>query len=546
MSADPDFAAVTTRTLAYLHDVRRAERERRRGRTVFALYTIVLLVAIWGVPYLVAGLHTARAGGWDGPAARRVLASLPVTAPTLVALVLYAAARDAVWRGPIRLDGPAASWLLPLPALRRRLFRPRLLGAMLVSGAAGTAAGGAAGFVLYVLGADSWPGPTAGGAFAGLLTGLGAVGVGVLVQRHDRVPLRYARRILLGVRLALLVPVALSVPALLGPGAARIGTVVSWSGPWGWATQPLLAATATRAPGWAPAGVLALLGTAALLGLAWRASGAIPAEGLRTRTALVARVTAAVLTLDPRQAGTVVRGARTTRRSRPVWRLPIPRDRRWTIPWRDATALLRAPRLPAWAGLWTTIAVSLTAAAPELPSRPRMLLCALALTGAYLAVSRLAEPARVETDDVRRAGNLPFSAGALALWHGVVPALSAITATGVGIGVCAVVGRWHPALLLLPAAVPVLTGAALVSAYRGPVPTSVLFGADTPMGNTALAQTALWYLRGPLAALAAGVPALAAAGAHDRPAPIPLACLLAAAGPMAWWVHHTARRLRGG
>ncbi|MGC0419909.1 DUF6297 family protein [Embleya sp. AB8] len=547
MNHPTEFAATTTRTLAYLRDARADRRRQRRGRNAFALYVLALVAAIWGVPYLVAAAHTARTGSWHGPVADHILTSLPVTAPTLIALILYAAARDALWRGPVRIDGPTTIWLLPLPALRRRLFLPGLLGATLIAGSAGLVGGGTIGFLLYVLGARPWAAPTAAGAFAGLSTGLGAVAVGVLVQRHDRATIRYAGRILAGVRVLLVVLVALSAWTAGGRGTSWPGTVVSWSGPWGWVSQPLLAATTSGGvPAWPVAGALALVVLAGGVVLAWREVGAIPAESLRLRTAVVARVAASVITLDLRQAGTAVRNARGHGRARPRLRLPMPHSSRLLVPWRDATGLLRAPRLLAWAALWTTIGLAVAATAPELPSRARLVACAGALMGTYLAVARLAEPARAETDDIRRAGNLPYPAGRLALWHGAVPALLTIVALVLGNTICAAAGHWHPALLLLPASVPALTAAALISAHRGPLPAHILLGTDTPMGNTALGQATAWYLRGPIAALLTTTPPLAMATAAGSIPPATLLWLPAATAALTWWTHHTAHRLRTG
>jgi hypothetical protein len=51
-----------------------------------------------------------------------------------------------------------------------------------------------------------------------------------------------------------------------------------------------------------------------------------------------------------------------------------------------------------------------------------------------------------------------------------------------------------------------LVGAALVSAYRGDIPSSILIGVQTPIGDTGPLQVMLWYLRGPLMALVMLVP----------------------------------------
>jgi hypothetical protein len=115
-------------------------------------------------------------------------------------------------------------------------------------------------------------------------------------------------------------------------------------------------------------------------------------------------------------------------------------------------------------------------------------------------VAQLVEPARLDADDPRRAGHLPYRFDRLALRHAVLPLVLAGVLAEAGTAVVAGLTGSPVVLAVPPLALPALVAAALVSAYRGPVPASVQLGADTPLGNTGLLQVAGWYAAGPLTA----------------------------------------------
>jgi hypothetical protein len=194
------------------------------------------------------------------------------------------------------------------------------------------------------------------------------------------------------------------------------------------------------------------------------------------------------------------------------WRLPAPRHRSLLLPWRDATALLRMPSRLIWGLLWLAAAAALiTAGASQADANAggtaaaraiaRLGLSVPALVAGYLAAAQLVEAARLDADDPRPAKTLPVAARQLAVGHAVVPLL----VLGVGLVVAEVtalsVRASGSGVLELALASPALVGAALVSAYRGDLPLSLLVGAPTPMGGTGPGQAVLWYVRGPLVAL---------------------------------------------
>ncbi|MFI0818933.1 DUF6297 family protein [Streptomyces sp. NPDC021098] len=497
-------------TLAYLGALRRDARWEKRKSGAFALYAVALVGVAWGVPLLVSAARAGRADGPRGPLAAHVLTSLPLTVPTVVALVVLLMARGAVWRGPVLLDLPTVSWLLPAPLSRAPLLLPRLMTSALVAGAVGAFAGGVLGFLVYAAGAPSWPAVTAAGAWAGATAVLTGTAAGAVVERRDRLMARQGARIFgaAGAVLALLAAVA-AVSVVRGRHGSPLDAVFLWSGPWGWAAQPLVAAAGEPVPGWAVGALLSAVFVLVALLCARREAAGISQAALRLRATVASQLGASLFALDLRQAKAGLPSLRE-RGSRPVLRLPMPRHRPLVIPWRDATGLLRTPGRLGWAAGWTATAVGLTAAAPVLRDRSQAVAAVGALAAGYLAAAQLTEPARRESDDVRRSANLPYPARSLALWHALVPGLLLLAGTAM-CGAAAALGGWgRPGLAVLIACAPALVSAALVSSYRGAVPPHILLGAEAPMGNTGALQAAVWYLRGPLAALALTAPVLVA------------------------------------
>lgn len=486
-----------TAALAYLRALRAGHRRAQLRRTAYTAYCVLLLGGIWGVPYLTAVVRAASGGDWHGETADRVLAYLPLAAPAALVVAVVAAASRARWRGPVLLDVATAHWLLPLPVGRAAVLRPRLARAAALAGAAGVAAGAVGGLVVHALGAGRLAAAVAAGAGAGGAAAVLGVAAGTAVQRHGRV----AR--------------ALAAPLPLAALAAF----------------PLLAA-AGRVPAWLGAGATAVVaaGTAALAMRTWRTAPGVPARVLRRQATAALRLTAALYAFDMRLARLVVRGA-GGRSSR--WRLPPPRRRWLLVPWRDATALLRAPSHLGWAACWWLAALALGGWSDGVGYG--ML---AALVAGYLAAASLAEPARLDGDDARRAAPLPWPPGALALRHALLPAALLLAA-----GAPAAVwwdGRGTATLL---AAVPALVAAALFSAFRGVVPARLLVGSESPLGNTGPLQALAWQLRGPLVVLGAlAVPPLARFGGMGTAAAV--AWTLAAGAAALAWTRYTAASAR--
>ncbi|AZM89778.1 DUF6297 family protein [Streptomyces sp. W1SF4] len=541
---DTDLRRRTDETLAFLHEARTATRLGKRRSNAFVLYCVALGTAFWLVPLLIAAAGAGRRGEWHGSTSGHLLAGLPLAVPALLTLVVVHAARGAVWRGPVLVDLPTVSWLLPLPVLRGPLLLPRLHAAALRAAAIGLACGGVLGYLLSIAGSAAWLPLTAAGAWAGTAAALTAVAAGLLVERHDRAVARNAVRFQ-GITWTLAAgSAALCAYASLRGAGGPAGTLALWSGPWGWAAQPLVAAAGHPAPGWPAGAALSAAFTLAALLFARRATPDVPEEALRARATVASRVSASVYSLDLRQARSAARATRG-QRARPLLRLPVPRSRWLIVPWRDATGLLRAPGRLLWAALWGTAALGLGAAAHHARPDGQAALCAAALVAEYLAAAQLTEPARLDSDDARRSANLPCSFRDLALRHAWVPCALLLGWLGAGTAAAWSTGRGTAAFAVLVAAVPAMVAAALVSSYRGPVPTHLLVGAETPMGNTAALQTGLWYARGPLAALALCAPALVTADRAREAGAGHIGWLLLVGAAGLWWARRTAHRLHG-
>lgn len=491
----PDLVERTKLTLRELRRMRRGHLKERATDTAYTLYISVMVLAIYGGGVYSKFSALAAAGSGRADPAR----ALAAAGPALVAvhlLALLAVARDALWRGPVTLSTPTVAWLLPLPIDRGRLVRPRFRVSVGVTVLAGVAVGVVEALVLGVTGGIPVPrlvgAAIGGGALLGLLAGTVS---GVVVRyRAAATAVRWASLPVAAVALGL---VALADLGWTGRSIGTITTVAEWSGPWGWSAQPLVAAAGAALPGrWAAVALLAVAGVA-LLAVVDRAVAAIPGATLRARSDVMAGLTGGVLGMDPRGVALSVRAARARKPRR--WRLPFPRYDWLAVPWRDATALLRAPSRIAWSAAAIGVAGLLGGLAVG-PAHGLAALAAVAgaLLAGYLAAAQLVEPARVDADDPRRAANLPYTFDKLAQRHAIVPAAVLAVLGLAGAAVTASVAGSLAGLGLTLIATPALVAGALVGAYRGPVPGVLWVGADTPVGNTGGQQVLVWYLAAPV------------------------------------------------
>lgn len=533
----------TDEALALLRQLRAPHRRNRAGQIGFAVYCTVLVLVVWGVTPSF-GLFLQSSMGADytghGPA---LLAALPsgIAAAALATLLL--AARDGLWRGPVVPPRATADWLLPQPVQPRRVLRPWfwLSCALAVSPGIVAAAGG-----MVALGLTARTGLFAAFGWCvlgGVCLPLLATCAGLAVELSDRAA-AVVRRLTPYLTVAVLLLAAQSALAAQGHRVPWLERAELWSGPWGWAGLAALAPTPASQPGTWPAAVLLLLLTAVCVVLADRACGGIAPARLRERARTAAGVLAALRTVELRAARLAVAEASPGSRARRL-RLPAPRAAWLVVPWRDALALLRSPArlgrallLSVPASLCAFLAHSATGAASWSGT-------ALGLVFAYLAVAQLLEPARIETDDVRRASWSPYPFADLMLRHAIVP-----TALGVALGLvgaaAAVLSGAGAQAWLAPAAVPALVGAGLVNACRGVIRQDLMLGSSqAPGAGAGPFLFAAWYAAGPAVAVTVlTVPFTRALTGGSASAVLTAAAWSATlAAALLWWTRERAAKL---
>jgi len=527
----------TDETLALLRALRAPHRRSRAGQIGYAVYSVVLLVMSWGGLFSIGLFANASMGAnytGDGP---KLLAALPSAVCALCLGLMLVVARDALWRGPVVAPRATVDWLLMQPVRPARVLRPWFWVSCAIALLPGVLAALAAAVALGLM--CRVPVGTALGwaLIGGVCVPLLATACAVAVECSGRVA-RWVRRATPVVALAVLLLAAQSVLAVMGHRSVPLERVEMWSGPWGWAAAAGLSPTTAAVPGGWAAGVLLALVTAAATVLAYRAAGTVPLGSLRLRARTAAGVAAALRTAELRSARLVL--AQAEQKGRKV-RLSIPPPQRpaLIVPWRDLTALLRAPSRFGRAVLFTAPALLLVVPAVQARGADRLGLTALAVALGYLGVAQLAEPVRVEADDPRRAGWSPYPYAKLMMRHGVVPAVASVLLMSVGAAVATLLGV-SPAVWLAPVAALPLTAAAMVNACRGPSRQELMY---TPQGAGGAGPFLFlaWYAAGPLTA----VPALALAlGLGGAPATGVLWCLLAAAVLLAW-TNRRAQKLSG-
>lgn len=530
----------TAEVLQFLRAARSEYRTERRKSAAFVAYLLVLFGGVWGVPALLAVARLGQSSRLDR--SEPLLQALPLWLPAVLALASLLVVRSAMWRGPVVADSATVSWLLPQPIARGPLLLPRLASSATVSALLGMASGGVLGFLIGNVSGAAWLSVTAAGVWAGLGTALVGTGLSVLIVRHEERWERQQRRIFQAGWCGIALLGLLSVIALTRGLPTWAGTAALWLLPWGWATQPLAAAALGTAPGWPLAMLMWACGIAVPTLLAVRAVPDLPGEALRLRATVADRMGASLLSLDLRRARSAMR-VRQRRGARPALWVRPPHLSWLLLPWRDALCLVREPGRLGWGCAWSAVSIGALAFASARSGAAATLSSCAAVWFLYLAAAQFVEPARLESDDMRRSALLPYRAGTLALWHAVVPGLLLAAVTGLGLAVCVAGGWWTSALTAVPAAVPASVGAALVGAYRGPVPFHLLVGTETAMGNTAPIQTAVWYLRGLLALMVLTAPVVVAAATDGSCGPQGAAWLLLAGVAVLLWARRTARRL---
>jgi hypothetical protein len=494
--------------LAFVRRHRRAHRSpQQRSDRFTGLYTVGLYAAIgaW------IGFQALRQSPARGGSSVWLTGGGLARAGTVVLLLgLLAALRYATWQGPVVFSAPDVHFLLGAPLPRAELVRDRLARGLLLGAGVGVALGLGA-FVLLEaeLGVAAWP------LLAAALIGPAALGVlaaalGWLVESSPataRVVLRAS-------------PLVLAVAAAAWLGGVAAAKVDPWSGPWGWAVGPLVAAAGGHDPGWPVQAALLAAITAAAVIAAWQTAARVTLEELERRAGTRTGLGASLFMADPRGAALLrheaVRGLLGVRRLR----LHHPRHRWLAVPWRDALSLLRAPGRVGWALVLCGGGVLTVAAAPD-----HRLLAAGAVVAAYLGAAQLVEPVRGEADQPDASRQLPWRWGNLILLHTVTPILT-LSVAGLALSIAATLFGLLPGAALgmaLAACLPVaaaLAWSAAIAGQRGRLGPDQLVTASAMGELGGPMYLARWFATGPLVALVVVLPpVLVLQGAAGRPSP---------------------------
>jgi hypothetical protein len=534
----------TPEALALLRRLRTPHRVGRAKQGAFTLYCVLLGLVIWGgMPSLGLFLQQRMGADYTGHGGQ-LLAALP-SGVTAVALgTVLVVLRDAMWRGPVVPPRAAMDWLLVHPVRPRPVLRPWFWLSCALAAFPGLVATCGAMVALGLMDRVGLAAAFGWCLVGGLCVPLLATSAAVWVERSDRAA-RWVRRLTPAAVLAVLGLVVQCGFAVAGHRVGWLERGELWSGPWGWAGIAALGPTHAAVPGAWVAAVLLVGGTGVALVLADRTAADIPLHRLRERARTAAGVLAALRKVELRAARLAVNSAGGSR----PWhrlRLPVPRQKWLIVPWRDATALLRAPSRLGRAVLLT--APALLCAVPAHSSRglPSWVAAGAALVFGYMAVAQLLEPARVDTDDLRRSSWSPYRITGLMLRHAIVPvvlggllaALAALVVTLAGGG---------PAVWLAPVLVPALVAAGLVNACRGVMRRDLFMSpAGGAGGGTGPLVFAAWYVAGPaLAVLVLSAPLSDAVRADTGAACVPVGALaLALAAVLGYWGWERAGKLK--
>ena len=544
----------TDETFSLLREMRRGRGRKQAASIAYWIYLSVFIVAVYGGSLIVAAVRALRHPPPPSAATPRVLHAAPAGLAALAILVILAAARDALWRGPVILPQVTVDWLLDTPVDRGRLLRPRFRQSAALAIVAGAAVGIAPAAALVAAGLGG-----AGSGHVLRLTGAAAVSTALLfavatgsaglIERYQG-SWRWLRAATPAALAVAAVFGGLAAWAALGQPPSVLVTVALWSGPWGWAAQGVTAVAGGAAPLWPLAtAMLAALALAALA-LAQHAAPGVPAATLRVRAATVGAMSAAAASMNTRGVATAYGAAGTPRR---VWfRLRPPRHRELVLLWRDLLAVARTSARLVAAVAVTLLAVGLLLLASHgLANHGGQVslvpvACALAL--GYLAAAWLCEGARLDADDPRRSVHLPFRFAMLAWWHAAVPCLILLVVAGVPVTAAAVSAGDPRLIVLLAVTVPVLVAGALVNAYRRDLSPEMFVGFETPLGNTAALNIVFSYALGPVLAVAPMTALLSSALRPSDPGALVRAVVIGAglAAGLGAYAAHRAGQMRAG
>jgi hypothetical protein len=414
--------------------------------------------------------------------------------PSLALVGLLALVRWGAVQGPVVFSIADVAQLLGAPLRRSELVLGRLTRGLLAgTGAAAVLAGIV---VVGVAGHHRGVDAVRAAAFVVAIALLGLLGVAgsSLVAgsaRWDRATRRASWPVF----------VAAAALVVVDSSGSTGRHVALWSGPWGWAVQPL----APDAGGWPVALALVALAAAAGVALAVARRGRCSTERHMLRAEARGGAVAALYSMNARY----VRRSLTSVSAGPAagrgMRLRPPRSPRLAVAWRDAVAVLATPQR-----LGEALVLAAGGTAVCLVNGDRPAAVAGGALAVYVGASRLLEPLRAETDQPGRARVLLRARmGHVLSQHAIVPGVVVVVGAAVAAVACAAAGalpdHGAAAALLAVAVAPAVTLCAALSSRRGgqlpPSLLSVTYGDQTGMSGAIIV---LWIVAFPVLAVVLG------------------------------------------
>src|SRR3954454_2049514 len=421
-----------------------------------AAYYVFITLAIGGP--LVYGTESAALSEVATPRA------VGIWGASLALVALLAVMRWGAVQGPVVFSVADIAQLLGAPLRRAELAPGRLIGGRLIWTGAAAVVGGLV--VVGVAGTHRGVDAARAAGFVVAMAILGLLGVAgaALVAGSARVD-RAVRR---AAWPAVAVAAALVLLADSSPAGRHVAL---WSGPWGWAVQPL----AGTAAAWPVAVVLLAALTAAITALAVRRRGATPTERHLLRAESRGGAVAAMYSMNARY----VRRSLTAVSTGPVAarganRLKPPHSPRLAIVWRDAIAGLAVPQR-----LGEALVLAGGGTVVCLVNGAHPVAGGAGAVSIYAGASRLLEPLRAETDQPGRARVLLRAPiGKVLVQHALVPLVVVVIGALLAIAGCAapasLPARAAAVLLAVPATPSITPCAALSSRRGGRLPPSLL------------------------------------------------------------------------
>ena len=431
--------------------------------------------------------------------------------PSLALVALLAEMRWGAVQGPVVFSLADVAQLLGAPLRRSELVLGRLIRGLLLWTGAAAVVGGLV--VVGVAGDDRGVDAVRAAGFVAAVAVLGLLGVAgaALVAGSQRID-RATRR-------AAWPSVALAAGLVVLANASPAGRHVAlWSGPWGWAVQPL----AGSAAAWPLALALLVVVTAATTAYAFHRRGATPTERHLERAEARGSAVAALYSMNARY----VRRSLTAVSAGPVAAraakaLKPPRSPGLAIGWRDATAALAVPQR-----LGEVLVLAGGGTAVCLVNGAHPVAVGAGALAIYAGASRLLEPLRAETDNPGRARVLLRAPiGKILLQHALVPLLVVLSGALLGIAGCAAAGALPrhaggAAVIAVLVILSITLCAALSSRRGGRLPPSVLAVSYADTSGLALGLIFGWIVLWPLVAAATSAAAIGIVG-RDGPSGLP-------------------------